>query len=98
MDGTSRSRKTSLGRTSGELLALLPSSMAYGSRTILGVYAHHEAISTHVIPPPLSYPKLSSSMVVRLWLYYCLQCDVHLCITVFLLANISSMVCLPPSV
>lgn len=94
MDGTSRSRQTPLGRTFGELLALLPSSMAYGSRTILGMYAHHEAISTHAIPPSLSHSKLSPTMVVRLWFYYCLQCDVHLCITVLLLANISSMVSL----
>jgi len=95
MDGTSRSRQTSLGRASGELLALLPSSMAYGSRTILGVYAHHEAISTHAIPPPLSHSELSPSMVVRLWFHHCLQCDVHLRIIILLLANISSMVSLP---
>jgi len=98
MDGTSRSRQTSLGRTSGELLALLPSSMAYGSRTILGVYAHHEAISTYAIPPPLSYSKLSPTMVVRLWFHYCLQCDVHLCITILLLTNLRCMVRFAPPI
>lgn len=94
MDGTSRSRQTSLGCASGKLLALLPSSMAHGSRTILGVYAHHEAISTHAIPSPLSYSELSPSMVVRLQFYYCLQCDVHLCITIILLSNFRCMVSL----
>jgi hypothetical protein len=93
MDGTSGTRQTSLGRTSGELFAKLPSSMAHGSHTILGVYAHDEAFSAHAIPSTLSHSEPSPSMVVRFWFYHCLQYNVHRCITILLLTDISSMVC-----
>jgi hypothetical protein len=96
MDGITRSRKASLGCASGKLLAKLPSSLANGSRAILGMYAHHEAVRTHAVPTTLSDSELSSSMVVRLWFRQCLQCDVHLCITIFLLPNLSSVVRLDP--
>lgn len=92
VDGTSRTRQTSLGRASGKLLTLIPSSMAHSSCAVLGVYAHHEAISAHAISTPLSHPKLSPPMVVGFWFHHRLQCDVHLCINFLLLANISSMV------
>jgi hypothetical protein len=92
MDGITRSRETSLGRASGELFAQLPSSLAHSSRTILGVYAHHEAVSAHAIPSTLPHPELPPAMVVRCWFYQCLQCDVHLRVTILLLANLSSVV------
>jgi hypothetical protein len=53
-----------MGCAPGELLAKLPSSLAYGSRAILGVYAHHEAIRAHVVPSTVSYSELSPPMVV----------------------------------
>jgi hypothetical protein len=92
VDGITRTRDTPLGRTSRKLLATLPPSLAHGSRSILGMYAHHEAICAYAIPPTLSYPKLSSPMVVRRLFCQCLQCDVHLCIIIFLLTNLSCMV------
>lgn len=96
MDGTSRTRETSLGRATGEIFTFLPSSLAHCSCAILGVYAHHEAISAHAVPPPFSHSELPSPMVVRLRFHHCLQLDVHLRIALLLLANLSCMVRLTP--
>lgn len=97
MDGITGIRQASLGRTSRKLLATLPPSLAHSGCTILGMYAHHEAIRAHALSSTFSYPKLSSPMVVRRLFCRCLQCDVHLCVTVFLLTNLSSMVRLHPN-
>lgn len=93
MDGLTWIRKTPLGRTTGELLAQFPSRLAHGSCTVLGMHAHHEAVRAHAIPPTLPYPELSSSVVVRILFCQRLQRNVHIRITLFLLARLSGMVC-----
>lgn len=59
------------------------------------MHAHHEAICTHAVSPPLSYPELPHPMVERFSLCQCLQRDVHLRVDLFLLAYLSSMVRIP---
>lgn len=92
MDGVTRTRKTSLGRTTGELLAQFPPRLAHGSCTILSMHAHHETVRPHAIPSSLPYPELSYSVVVCILFCQCLQRDVHFCIAILLLPGLSSMV------
>lgn len=92
MDGITRSGKAPLGRPAGKLLTQLPSRLAYSSRALLSMYAHHEAVCTHAVPPPLPHSKLPHSMVVCPLLCQCLQRDVHLRVDLFLLTNLGSMV------
>lgn len=92
MDGITRTRKTPLGRITGKLFAQFPPRLAHGSCTLLSMHAYHEAVRAHAIPSTLPYPELSYSVVVRILLCQCLQRDVHLCIAILLLADLSSMV------
>lgn len=93
MDGLTWIRETSLGCTIRELLAQFPPRLAHGSCTLLSMYADDEAVRAHAVSSTLPYSELSSSMVVRILLCQRLQCDVHLRITIFLLADLSSLVC-----
>lgn len=92
MDGITRSGEAPLGCPAGKLLTQLPSRLAYSSRALLSMYAHHEAVCTHAVPPPLPHSKLPHSMVVCPLLCQCLQRDVHLRVDLFLLTNLGSMV------